>query len=716
MAERTAGPIVHARTRTTSLVLDCRGDRLPRVLHWGRDLGNLREDDLLSLARGLAPPTVTNTMDDPVPLGLLPEQSAGWLGTPGLAAHRSGRDFSASFTTEAVDVSEDAAGVQAIRVQARDDVARIGLVIELEVLPSGLVRQRASLVNEGADTLDVESLLLSLPVPARAEEILDLTGRHLRERSPQRAPFTLGTHLRENRRGRTGTDASSVLVAGEDGFGFRQGQVWGMHVGWSGNHRALAEATSAGVRLLAGGELLLPGEVRLEPQDAYETPWVYFSHGDGLDAMSASFHAFLRGLPVHPTRARPVTLNTWEAVYFDHDLDRLLGLVDRAAAVGVERFVLDDGWFRGRHDDTAGLGDWYVDADAWPQGLHPLAEAVVSRGMEFGLWVEPEMINLDSDLARAHPDWIMSTGDRLPLPSRQQQVLDVAHPEAHAYLLERLDAVLTEYPISYLKWDHNRDLVDAGSTTSGSAGVHAHTRAVYGLIDELLRRHPGLEIESCSSGGGRVDLGVLERTHRIWASDCIDPLERQQIQRWTGLLVPPELMGSHVGAPTAHTTGRTHTLDFRAGTALFGHFGVEWDLFEASDDDLHRLAAWIQAHKDLRPLLHAGTVVRSDHADPALWVHGVVSQDRDEAVYAVVQMATSVHAPPGPIQLPGLDDDSRYRLSPLAPGERVEGPGLKPLPWWTEGLSLPGSVLGQVGVQAPVLFPERLVLIHAVRE
>jgi alpha-galactosidase len=408
-------------------------------------------------------------------------------------------------------------------------------------------------------------------------------------------------------------------------------------------------------------------------------------------------------------------MNTWEAVYFDHDLGRLTALADTAAEVGVERFVLDDGWFRGRRNDHAGLGDWYVDEEIWPQGLHPLADHVTGLGMEFGLWVEPEMVNPDSDLARAHPEWVLSAGDRMPPLSRHQQVLDVAHPDAFAYLLERLDALLEEYPIGYLKWDHNRDLVDAGQSATGAAGVHAQTLAVYRLMDELRTRHPGVEIESCSSGGGRVDLAVLERTDRVWASDCIDPLERQQIERWTQQLLTPELVGSHVGAPTAHTTGRTHTLDFRAGTAFFGHFGIEWDVTTAGPQERARLAEWVAAHKAHRDLLHTGTVVRADHPDPALWVHGVVSADRSRAVFALVQTATSVHSPQGPVRLPGLDPASTYHLAPLAPGDRIEGPAQSPLPWWESGVDLPGSVIAEVGVQAPVLYPERLVLVEAVR-
>ena len=221
--------------------------------------------------------------------------------------------------------------------------------------------------------------------------------------------------------------------------------------------------------------------------------------------------------------------------------------------------------------------------------------------MEFGLWVEPEMINLDSHLARAHPDWVLSTGDRIPISSRQQQVLDLGKPAAYEYILESLDALLTEYRISYLKWDHNRDLIDSGHAPSGHPAVHDQTVAVYALMDELRARHPGLEIESCSSGGGRVDLEVLQHTDRIWTSDCIDALERQTIQRYTGLMVPPELMGAHIGSDRSHTTGRRHDLSFRAGTALFGHMGIEADLSKMSADERAELAAWVSSAQAAPP-------------------------------------------------------------------------------------------------------------------
>lgn len=683
------------------------------MLHWGRDLGDLGEAELTALAHGQLQSLATNVVDDPVPLSIVPEASVGWPGTPGLRAHRQGRDFSTSFAVRRAQLSDDA-GVQRLTVLATDDAARVDLAVELELHPSGVVRQRAVVTNPDPEVLDVEGLVTTLPVPSTARELLDLTGRHLRERTPQRHDFTHGTHLRENRRGRTGADASLLYLAGEPGFGFRSGQVWGVHVGWSGNHQVFGEAMPEGTRHLGGGEILLSGEVRLDRGESYASPWLYAAHGDGIDELSARFHSHLRARAHHPSRPRPVTLNTWEAVYFQHDLPRLRELADRAAAVGIERFVLDDGWFRGRNDDRAGLGDWYVDPAKWPDGLHPLVDHVRGLGMEFGLWVEPEMVNPDSDLAREHPDWILHAGDRMPPLARHQQVLDLGNPAAYAHIRERLDSVLSEYDIAYLKWDHNRDLVDPGNAHH-RAGVHEQTLATYRLMDDLRAAHPGLEIESCSSGGGRVDLGVLEHTDRVWASDCIDPLERQQIQRWTGVLLPPELIGSHVGSPTSHTTGRTHPLDFRAGTAFFGHLGVEWDLAQAGEADLALLARWIEAHRSLRELLHTGTVVRADHPDPAVWVHGVVAADGSQAVHAVVQLATSVQSPPGPVRLPGLLPDASYDVRPLPPGDRTPGPSLSPLPWWAGGLTLSGRTLAEVGVQAPLLYPERMVLLRSRR-
>ena len=545
-----------------------------------------------------------SALDAPRHRGLLGETTAGFTGLPALEGLRPGRTTGAwaprltGWTWAVDDDGPDA------RVQLFGTDAEAGWDVELalELTGEGLVRLRTSVTNLAEETLVLSAVRSALPVPARATELLDLTGRWCRERTPQRRPWLAGTHLREGRHGRTGHDATLLLAAGVPGFGFGHGEVWATHVAWSGDHQSYAERTPEGECLLGGGELLGPGEVVLGPGERYDAPWLVGSwSGTGLDEASARLHGWLRRRSPRTRRTRPVLINTWEAVYIDHDLGTLTDLAEAAAEVGVERFVLDDGWFRGRRTDRAGLGDWEVDPDVWPDGLHPLVDQVKRLGMDFGLWVEPEMVNEDSDLARAHPDWVLR-GRRTPSPAwRHQQLLDLQHPDAYAHVRRQLLALLEEYDIAFLKWDHNRDLVDVAH--AGRPAVHGQTLAFYRLLDELREAHPDLEIESCASGGGRIDLEVLTRTDRVWPSDTIDAIERQQIQRWTSLLVPLEMLGAHLGGPVAHTTGRSHRTGFRAATALLGHLGIEWDLRGVGADERAEVAAWVALHKEVRPLV-----------------------------------------------------------------------------------------------------------------
>ncbi|KNY04717.1 alpha-galactosidase [Microbacterium sp. GCS4] len=702
--------VLHLRRGGTSVVIDLASP--PVIVHWGEDLGDASSATLDALALAATPQRVSGGLDVTPVLSLLPTPGHGWLGTPGLEGHRSGTGVSARWQLAAVDATGDTA-----RISLVDDESRLAATVELSVGVSGLFRQRLTLRNSGSSDYTVQRLTAAFPLPWDAAEILDTTGRHLRERSPQRHDATFGTYVRESRRGRPGADASLLLTAGRPAFGFERGRVHGIHVAWSGSHTMLAERVPTGEAFLAGGELYGPGEIVLAPGEAVTTPWVVGSWGDGLNELSWRFHDELRSRPQHPRRPRPVTLNTWEAVYFDHDLDRLTALADAAAEVGVERFVLDDGWFLGRRDDTAGLGDWHVDTSVWPRGLHPLVDHVRGLGMEFGLWVEPEMVNPDSDIARENPDWILRSRVDLPAVARQQQVLDLSHPDAYAYIVARLHALLDEYPIAYLKWDHNRDLVDAGGGPGAGSHVHAHTLAVYRLIDELKAQHPGLEIESCASGGARVDLGILDRTDRIWTSDCIDPLERLDIQRYTGLLVPPELMGAHITSDVVHSTGRTADLDLSAGIAALSHFGIERDISTETDADRERIRAWVAFVKRVRPLVATGRVVHVDGADAGIDVRGVVATDATNAVFTVTQAATSVAYPAGRVRLPGLDADRRYRLRVSAPAGGVSDAGQSPLLWAQgDGIVLTGRQLAVTGIRPPVQHPGRLTLLELTEE
>ena len=713
--------VVALTTAGVSLVMDVSAGRLPAIVHWGPAVGDLDDEHVVALVASSTPPPGLNDVDVPVRVAVLPEHAAGWTGRPGLQGSRDGVAWSTRFTTTSLTLDGSVlsgvtcSGPGELLVSAVDDEAELALEVDIALLPSGLIRSRASLTNTGAEAYTLDGLVLAYPTPAAASELLDFSGRWGRERVPQRQPLQVGTHLRENRKGRTGADSAYVLHVGTPGFGFASGDVYAVHTAYSGNHVHFAERTFNGHRVIGGGELLLSGEVRLAQGEHYISPWIYGACGTGLDEIARRFHGHVRSRPRRVSSERPVTLNVWEAVHFDHRLDRLIDLAERAAKVGVERFVLDDGWFGARRHERAGLGDWTVSPDAWPDGLHPLADHVRDLGMQFGLWFEPEMVNPDSDLARAHPDWIMSARREWPLLARHQQVLNLGIPAAFDYVKAQLSEIVGEYRLDYVKWDHNRDLVEAGDQLDhGRPAVHRQTHSVYRLLDELRAAHPDVEIESCSSGGARIDLGILEHTDRVWVSDCIDPLERQSMMRWTTQLIPPEYMGSHIASSRSQTTGRVHDLSFRAGTAVFGHLGIEWDLAEASAHELDELREWLDFYKANRWLLLNGDVVRMDGDDDNLLLHGVVAPDRSEAIFAMAVVGTPDASPGARLRFRGLDPQRSYLLRPLRVGSPPSG--LRAPRWWDDpGAVLSGATLEHVGVAAPIVHPDQVILFHAKR-
>jgi alpha-galactosidase len=707
------GAVVAMTAAGVTVLVDAAGPGLPVVAYWGPELPGLDAAQAGAVLRAAVPVLGSNSLDVPTRVAVLPSHAAGWTGRPGISGSAAGAAWSPSFTIKTLEAYGEpardftAGGAGRVVATATDDSGRLDVTVELELLDAGVLRGRATVANRANDPYVLNDLVLSFPIPAEATELLDFGGRHNLERVPQRTPLRTGVHLREGRKGRTGADSAYVLHAGTPGFGFASGRVWAVHTAFSGNHTHYAERLYGGEQRLGGGELLLPGEIRLASGESYRAPWVYAAYGEGLDEIARRFHRFLRARPRPVDTRRPVTLNVWEAVYFDHDLDRLTDLAERAAKIGVERYVLDDGWFGSRRDDTSGLGDWTVSPDVWPRGLHPLVDRVRELGMQFGLWFEPEMVNPDSDLARAHPDWIMAARAEWPVESRHQQVLNLGIPAAYEHVKGQILALLDEYPIDYVKWDHNRDLVEAGSQPDGGRpGVHAQTLAFYRLLDEIRAAHPGLEIESCSSGGARVDLEVLQRADRIWVSDNIDPHDRQHMLRWTTQLVPPEFLGSHVASDRNHVTGRRHDLSFRAGTAVFGHLGIEWDLTRATAAQTAELADWITFFKEHRDLLLGGDLVRMDGYGDDVLVHGVLAPDRSRALFAMAVLAGPYPDPPARLRLRGLDPHRLYRVRPVHPDGLAPG-------WWDGDLVLSGAALEHAGAACPRVHPDHVVLYRA---
>jgi alpha-galactosidase len=711
-----------------SLVVDA-SPRVPRVLHWGASLEALDDADIAALRDTAEPAVLNNSPDVPRVFSLWPTEFEGWLGTQAQAGHAAGT--ATTPRPELVDTEFEDQGVGGGRMvfHLTDAVTSTRSCLVLDLDPYGVLAVDMSIECDNSKDVPytLGGLRAFMPIPERATEVLDFAGKWCRERSPQHGAMRFGSHVRRAHRGKPGHDAPYFVVAGTPDLAFRRGEAWAAHLAWSGDTEYVVERLPEGAGVLSSvlgvGEDLRSGEIILGNGDRYEAPTALFVWSDhGLDGLAERVHDRLRARPHHPTSARPLVLNTWEAVYYDHDLGRLADLVDRAARVGVERVVLDDGWFLGRRHDGAGLGDWVVDGNVWPNGLSPLADLVHGRGMQFGLWFEPEMISLDSELAREHPDWVLGPRQGLGAPARHQYVLDIARKDAWSYVLERVSAIVTEYGIDYIKWDHNRDLTEpVGRRTCGDRPVvHEQTQALYRMLDELHGRHPRLEIETCSGGGGRVDLGILDHTDRLWPSDCNDPVERLQIERWTRMLVPPELIGSHVGADRSHTTGRRTDLSFRLAIALTSHAGIEWDLRNASEEDLQRISAWAATYREFRPLIHSGRIVNADLADETAMLSGIVARDGSRALFTWARLSTSAQGQSGRVRLPGLDPNARYVVRVRDEFGDVSRHETADPAWVTAastpaGASLPGSVLAVAGVPLPTLNPEQAMIFDIKR-
>ena len=680
-------------TAEASLVLECRDGAPPLWRHLG---ARVDPAGLHPLAEGRT--GASFSLDADVPLSLAPPSGMGWFGPPMLSLRREGKALLTAF--DACAVVEDAVRIV---VTLTDSVAQIELRLTIRSEPGGAFTFETALRNIGDKSIEVEWLASALlPLADNADTLISWRGRHNSELVEAREAMPQHGWRREGRRGISGHGGPPSVVVLSKGATRDTGLVHALQLAWSGDTRIAVERDDEGFWQLCAGVVLQPGEAVLGPGESHAAPPAILAISiAGRNGASAQQHAAVRARTAWPggaMRPRPVHLNTWETAYFDHDEARMVALAEAAAELGIERFVLDDGWFAGRRDDTAGLGDWTPGPVKYPDGLGPLAARVVSLGMEFGLWVEPEMVNSDSDLYRAHPDWVLAADGRGRPTARNQLVLDLSRGEVRDHLFGMLDKLLAALPISYLKWDHNRDLAPAGGA-----------RQVFGLYDLLARlraAHPTVEIESCAGGGGRSDAGIASFTHRFWASDNVDAVSRVAIQRGFLNFLPPETMGAHVGASPAHATGRSQSLGFRAAVALPGHFGVECDPRRLSDADRAELTDWIGFYKHWRGLLHGSRVWQGEGADGLLWQ----AQGReDEYLLFVIRRDPPADRRPQPLRLPFLDGEAHYTLDLL----RVAGT-CTPLPTDVPD-RLTGSWLAQAGMPLPPLGAESVAIYHVRR-
>ena len=695
-----------------TLILGCAVGSPPHVIYWGKRLGDgVTVDEIARLTTRQGGPGMA---DAPVTASLAMEPGLGLLGPSGFDAHRGGRDWGSRFDVVAVARQADGA-----TIDCKDNRTALSLQYCVRVDPvSGVLTIGTILTNNGDAALDLTAMATaSLPIPQRMSDLIGFSGRWTDEFRRERLSRFSGGYIRENRRGRTSHDSFPATIMCGGATTETAGEAFGIHLAWSGNHRVRVDTLSDGRVFASLGALLLPGEIRLAPGESYASPDIIAGYSaNGLSALSRHFHHHVRTNLMRPaTRAkpRPVHYNTWEAVWFDHDVTKLKDLATRAAAIGVERFVLDDGWFGARRNDRAGLGDWTVSDTVYPDGLMPLVDHVTGLGMEMGIWFEPEMVNLDSDLYRAHPNWALRIEGVEQIAFRNQYVLDISRPEVSDYLFDRIDAILRDHAIGYIKWDMNRDLNHPGDA-QGRPRAHAQVMALYALIDRVRAGHPSVEIESCASGGARADMGILAHTDRIWTSDSNDALDRQGIQRGASFFLPLDVMGAHVGPSECHQTGRKLSMAMRAGTAVLGHMGLELNLLTEPQADLDQLKAAIALHKQHRALIHNGDFQRLDTPD-YLNIVGVVAADKAEALWSVAFVTGHAPTLPGRFYPVGLDTDKAYRIRLVWPQnwQPLSSPSVvDALDLTGAGAIISGEALMTVGLQLPLTMPETVLLFY----
>ena len=692
---------------TTALFAASAGE-LPRLLHYGVALPEEEHTSVLAASQGGWP---YGTLDQRAPAGLLPQAASCFGGHPAVLAHFDGQSLDAPLTLSAVRQAE--ASLCFVYANA---ALRIELSFTLH--RGGALIAQSSLENLGESEIQIDWMAAaSLELPAVPMEVESYHGRWGQELQRRRHALDEAAPVLENRRGRTSHQLFPGLLAGEPGFNPTHGRCFAMQLAWSGNTRLIAQRQFDGSAMLQAGVLYAPGEARLAAGQKLQTPELVFSVGEGSDACAWRYHDYAREqvLPRWSRTARPVHSNSWEAMYFDLDTAKLCQLVDAAAAIGAERFVLDDGWFQGRRDDTAGLGDWWVDRVVFPEGLQPLVDHVRAAGLQFGLWFEPEMVNADSELYRAHPDWVLRHGGAAMPPARQQWVLDIARPEVADYLFEKIAALVDEYGIDYIKWDMNRDLPAAGDGMRPRAA--AQPEALYALLHRLNERFPALEIESCSSGGARLDLGVLAETGRVWTTDNNDPVDRFRIHQAASQFLPPEILGAHIGPECAHLTGRHSSVHTRAVQAMTGQFGFELDPRELSDDEADLLRGYAALYKQHREWLSCARLHRITGLWSGVVASAFVAADASTALLALLTERSVDGATAGRVVVPGLDAQAIYRIElVIADHEELQRRNRQMPAWVNSSVRLSGAMLATVGLGLPVLSTHAGLLILCERE
>ena len=563
-----------------------------------------------------------------------------------------------------------------------------------------LIERSARIINTGGEPVELEQALSAVwEVPRRdSYQLTTLNGKWGGEFQIQRVELPMGKQVVERRRGSTGFDSNPFFALAETGATETHGDVWFGALAFSGNYKLVVERTAFEQVTVSGGIHDFDFTWRLDAGETFETPVFVAGFTEaGYGEASRLLHAYEIETRLPPETAhtpRPVVYNSWYVTEFDVSFENQMKAATLAARLGVELFVMDDGWFGQRNHDRAGLGDWTVNADKFPEGLGPLIQAVKDLGMDFGIWVEPEMVNPDSDLYRAHPDWVYHFPNRPRSTGRNQLVLNVSRPDVQAFIVDFMDDLLANNDIKFIKWDMNRHFSEPGWPDAPEGRDREiwvrHTRGVYDILRQLRAKHPGVIWESCSGGGGRVDLGVMPFVEQFWMSDNTDPYDDLFIQEGFTLAHAPVTRMMWV-TDANWINGRPFTLDYRFHLAMMGVLGMGADLTQWSEANLDKAAEYIALYKEIRDTVQFGQLYRlRSPRESALSATQFVSADGGESVVFAFLSASVFGDFRTMLRLEGLDADATYQLDDNIPlsGQALMKRGLP--------LALKGSFVSQM--------------------
>lgn len=576
----------------------------------------------------------------------------------------------------------DESEAQTLTINLIDEVSQLTLAMNYTIYRDRpVVTRSVKISNHGDQAVHLEKVAsMMIDLPAGEKDVISLPGGQVNERNINREPITFGTKVFQSRRGTTSHHMNNFIAIADTHADEFQGEVFGLSFVYSGNHKEEVSKDPYGTYRIAVGINDDQFDWEIAPKDSFQTPEVIMTYSNtGLNGMSQSLHDLLRQRVVrskYKNTERPIVVNNWEATFMDFDEARLQPIVDEAKEMGIEMFVLDDGWFGHRDDDNTSLGDWQVLAKKFPQGLQHFADYIHERDLQFGIWFEPEMISIDSDLYKNHPEYMLKVPNRTPSPSRNQYVLDIGRPEVRENIHDQMKAILDNTDIDYVKWDMNRNLSDvyANDLPASHQGevMHRYVLGLYQLLEDLTTEYPNILWEGCSGGGGRIDAGFMYYMPQSWTSDNTDAVARMKIQYGTSLAYPTSSFTSHVSEAPNQQTGRYTSLKTRGAVAMSSVFGYELDLTQMTDEEKQAVKEQVAQYKQIRQLVQYGRYSRL--IDPSEGNRGAwmfVSEDKNEALVFSFSILSQAQPENNMLKLVGLDADKVYQ--DVATGDEFGG-------------------------------------------